>query len=51
MALLGETTNLDERREIQKAIINCGVSDSAGTELEWPSGSKDAADNRDEDSL
>ena len=37
VALLGETSDPDERREIQKSIINCGSDNSLCSELEWPS--------------
>ena len=37
VSLLGETSDPEERRQIQQSIINCGSEETLYSQLEWPS--------------
>ena len=51
VSLLGETSDPEERRQIQKSIINCGSEETLYSELEWPSDkTNNAGEVSDEDS-
>ena len=51
VSLLGETSDPEERRQIQKSIINCGNEETLYSELEWPSDkTNNAGEESDEDS-
>ena len=51
VSLLGETSDPEERRQIQKSIINCGSEETLYSELEWPSDKiNNAGKESDEDS-
>ena len=51
LSLLGETSDPEERRQIQQSIINCGSEETLYSQLEWPSDKiNNARKESDEDS-